>query len=114
TIPSTDSARFRPAASKKDVDGPSTSRAAYDSPSPSNASGQISPEASTPSIDVRKHIDELERMVHCAICMDRPKDTAFACGHTYCNECAVELRQCTFGCKKQNGKPLTFKYRVFL
>ncbi|KAH7716368.1 copine-1, partial [Aphelenchoides avenae] len=63
---------------------------------------------------VRRHIDELERMLHCAICMDRPKDTAFACGHACCHECAVELGKCTFGCKKQNGKPLTFKDRVFL
>ncbi|KAH7712855.1 hypothetical protein AAVH_19804 [Aphelenchoides avenae] len=114
-LPGTDPAsRFRPADSKKNVDGPSTSRTAYERPAPPSGSGQTSQEESTLARDAQRHIDELERMVHCAICMDRPKDTAFACGHAYCHECAVELGKCTFGCKKQNGKPLTFKYRVFL
>ncbi|KAH7722084.1 hypothetical protein AAVH_10386 [Aphelenchoides avenae] len=65
-------------------------------------------------LSVRKRMDELERMVQCGICMDRPKDRAFACGHTYCDQCASDLKQCTFGCKKTNGKPLKFKYRIFL
>ncbi|KAH7707353.1 hypothetical protein AAVH_25418, partial [Aphelenchoides avenae] len=64
--------------------------------------------------EFQRRIDELEKMVNCGICMSRPKDIAFACGHTCCNECSVRHKHCTLRCQDQNGKPLTSKYRIFL
>jgi hypothetical protein len=51
-------------------------------------------------------LGELERVVHeerakrhqaaleCAICLDRPKDTALGCGHQACSQCAQDLQDC--------------------
>ncbi|MFS8020513.1 putative transcription factor C2H2 family [Helianthus anomalus] len=32
----------------------------------------------------------------CPICLTRPKDLAFGCGHQTCCECGVELSYCPF------------------
>jgi hypothetical protein len=40
---------------------------------------------------------EAERAAHerqCPICMDRPKNMVFQCGHTLCAECAAPVAQC--------------------
>lgn len=64
--------------------------------------------------DPAKSVDELECMVLCCICTYRVKDTAFQCGHIYCEHCAKQLEKCAFGCKDTNGKPFNLKYRVYL
>ncbi len=35
-----------------------------------------------------------EEKLCCSICMDRPCDLAFACGHLACSECAELLDTC--------------------
>ncbi|KAH7702607.1 hypothetical protein AAVH_30233, partial [Aphelenchoides avenae] len=56
--------------------------------------------------------EELEEKLQCLICMDRPKNVAFACGHMSCDECASEWKQCTLNCKGQKSqKPVKHTFR---
>ncbi|KAH7703067.1 E3 ubiquitin-protein ligase RGLG2-like protein, partial [Aphelenchoides avenae] len=52
--------------------------------------------------------EDLEEKLRCSICMDRPKDTAFACGHTCCGQCASECKKCYYNCtSERRQKPIT-------
>ncbi|XP_036355459.1 E3 ubiquitin-protein ligase MIB2-like isoform X2 [Octopus sinensis] len=52
----------------------------------------------------KKRIEELEEKVTCPICMDRPRNMAFECGHTVCKECGESLKECHMCCKPIQNK----------
>ena len=39
-------------------------------------------------VSMRARLSELENERLCSICIERPKDCAFQCGHRFCRECA--------------------------
>ncbi|KAH7713529.1 hypothetical protein AAVH_19116, partial [Aphelenchoides avenae] len=54
----------------------------------------------------KKLADELTEKLRCQICMDRKRDTAFACGHTCCKQCSVKWEKCIFNCvSERRHKP---------
>ncbi|KAH7709555.1 E3 ubiquitin-protein ligase MIB2-like protein [Aphelenchoides avenae] len=64
---------------------------------------------------LQEKVDELEEKLRCAICMDRPKDTVFACGHTCCKECAAEWNKCYYNCKSERRqKPIRHAFPLYL
>ena len=44
----------------------------------------------------------------CTICMERPKDTVFGCGHRTCEVCAAKIAKCHY-CRV----PVTLRIRVY-
>jgi len=61
---------------------------------------QVSHLISTTPIDEHKvkeleaKIETLEDKLLCSICMDRPSNVAFLCGHLACFQCAQTLNKC--------------------
>ena len=74
-------------------------------PSPPSSAGRGSgPDATVLAAELAR-----ERESHsCPICLDRPKDTAFACGHQTCGGCAAALRACPV-CRA----PITTRIRLY-
>ncbi|KAH7716401.1 E3 ubiquitin-protein ligase MIB2-like protein [Aphelenchoides avenae] len=57
---------------------------------------------------------ELEEKMQCSICMDRPKNVAFACGHTCCDQCASEWKRCPNKCQGgKSQKPVKHTFRLY-
>ena len=44
----------------------------------------------------------------CGICLTRPRDTVFGCGHRCCGRCAARIPNC-FACRL----PITHKIRIY-
>lgn len=64
---------------------------------------------------LQEKVDDLEEKLRCSICMDRPKDTVFACGHTCCKECAAEWNKCYYNCKSERRqKPVRHAFPLYL
>ncbi|KAH7699873.1 hypothetical protein AAVH_33019, partial [Aphelenchoides avenae] len=62
----------------------------------------------------KKLADELVEKLRCQICMDRQRDTAFACGHTCCKQCSVKWEKCTFNCvSERRQKPVKFTFPLY-
>ncbi|KAH7716003.1 copine-1, partial [Aphelenchoides avenae] len=58
---------------------------------------------------------ELEEKLRCSICMDRPKNVAFACGHTCCDQCAYEWKRCPNKCEgAKSHKPVKHTFPLYL
>ncbi|KAH7717325.1 E3 ubiquitin-protein ligase MIB2-like protein [Aphelenchoides avenae] len=71
--------------------------------------------ATTKGAQLESEVDELQEKLRCSICMDRPKDTVFACGHTCCGECASEWKKCYYNCKSERRqKPVKYSFGIYL
>lgn len=58
---------------------------------------------------------ELDDRLRCSICEDREKNTVFACGHSYCDECATQWKQCPLRCTSHHGqKPVKHRFPLYL
>jgi E3 ubiquitin-protein ligase mind-bomb len=53
-------------------------------------------------------IAEIEEANCCSICMERPRNVVFLCGHTACDICSQPLKVCHM-CRK----PITNKINMF-
>ena len=54
--------------------------------------------------EVKRKNEQLE----CQICMDKPKNMIFTCGHFFCMGCAERMETCPT-CKR----PVTGRFRVY-
>ncbi|XP_067950384.1 E3 ubiquitin-protein ligase MIB2-like [Watersipora subatra] len=54
-------------------------------------------------------LQEMEGIHVCEICMDRKRNTVFACGHTACDKCAQSLNIC-HNCRK----PITLRIPLYI
>ncbi|KAH7662523.1 hypothetical protein AAVH_43516 [Aphelenchoides avenae] len=65
--------------------------------------------------DASVKAENLEEKLRCSICMDQPKDTAFACGHTCCGQCASEWKKCYYNCQSERRqKPIKHSFPIYL
>ncbi|KAH7706600.1 hypothetical protein AAVH_26170 [Aphelenchoides avenae] len=61
------------------------------------------------------NVEDLEEKRRCSICMDRPKDTVFACGQTCCSQCASEWKKCYYNCQSERRlKPVKYSFPIYL
>ena len=58
--------------------------------------------------DLQRRLQEMEDTHLCNICMERPLDVAFLCGHRACQECAKPLTMCHM-CRK----PINHKINLY-
>ncbi|OQR91253.1 hypothetical protein THRCLA_09060, partial [Thraustotheca clavata] len=56
--------------------------------------GNVQPEGSDVMVNLKQRIKSLEEAALCCICMERQKDTVFACGHETCMLCSTQLTNC--------------------
>jgi hypothetical protein len=82
---------------------------------------QLQAEAQAAQVESRREMEREKQAIQaerearlCEICLDRPKDTALACGHQACGSCARELtsRQ-IFGSLSPSERSCTFKIRFY-
>ncbi|KAH7713780.1 E3 ubiquitin-protein ligase MIB2 [Aphelenchoides avenae] len=60
-------------------------------------------------------VETVNARICCSICEDRDKNVSFACGHTYCRECATKCGTCPMRCaSERTGKPVKYFFPVFL
>lgn len=59
-------------------------------------------------LSLQAHVREIEDANMCAICLEKPRNMAFLCGHGTCVECATSLEVCPM-CRK----PITKKITLF-
>lgn len=59
-------------------------------------------------LSLQAHVREIEDANMCAICLEKPRNMAFLCGHGTCVECATTLEVCPM-CRK----PITKKITLF-
>ena len=52
-----------------------------------------------------RRLNEMEENIMCSICMERPRNMAFLCGHTVCSDCGDELKVCHM-CRKPIHKKI--------
>lgn len=52
------------------------------------------PMARGPSDNARRELEALREERTCSVCLEKPKNTAFQCGHQTCETCAPVLRKC--------------------
>ncbi|KAH7708663.1 hypothetical protein AAVH_24087 [Aphelenchoides avenae] len=65
--------------------------------------------------DASGKTEELEEKLRCSICMDQPKNTVFACGHTCCGQCASEWKKCYYNCaSERRQKPVKYSFPIYL
>ncbi|KAH7678487.1 hypothetical protein AAVH_41612, partial [Aphelenchoides avenae] len=59
-------------------------------------------------------IEALSTKLRCSICEERDKDTAFACGHTLCSDCATTCAKCPLRCESERRhKPVKHTFRLY-
>lgn len=56
--------------------------------------------------ELESRLKQLEEARSCGICMERPRNVAFLCGHTACDRCAENLSVCHL-CRKPIAKKIT-------
>lgn len=56
--------------------------------------------------ELENKIEELKDQQCCSICMDRPNNIAFTCGHLACSKCAQSLKECHM-CRKDIHQKIT-------
>ncbi|XP_037566345.1 E3 ubiquitin-protein ligase MIB2 isoform X2 [Dermacentor silvarum] len=56
--------------------------------------------------ELESRLKQLEEARSCGICMERPRNVAFLCGHTACDRCAENLSICHL-CRKPIAKKIT-------
>ncbi|KAM7427181.1 SMC5-SMC6 complex localization factorprotein 1 [Porites harrisoni] len=57
-------------------------------------------------LSLQAHVREIEDANMCAICLEKPRNVAFLCGHGTCVECASSLEVCPM-CRKPIDKKIT-------
>jgi len=57
-------------------------------------------------LSLQAHVREIEDANMCAICLEKPRNVAFMCGHGTCAECASSLEVCPM-CRKPIDKKIT-------
>ena len=51
-----------------------------------------------------KEDDDLKERMTCPVCLDEEKTVAFMCGHSYCEQCSQQLKECAICKQKVTGK----------
>lgn len=57
-------------------------------------------------LSLQAHVREIEDANMCAICLEKPRNVAFMCGHGTCAECSSSLEVCPM-CRKPIDKKIT-------